>query len=336
MTPRLLKGLRRAAWTVAGQLLVALPVSGAPTAAEKAAAEALFQEATELVAAGNLTQACEKFEASNAIEPGLGVKLWLADCYDRAGRTASAWGLFTEAAALAQQSGQSERERAANQRASDLEKRLSRLELKLPSEGLPNGLIVTLDGVTIPEASLGSALPTDPGPHSIVLKAPGYKPLELNTDVPPGPATVSLDVPQLEREPERPKPRTEQASVLSPVPPRPGTTQRTLGWTLGGLGVLSFAGAGILAYRAHDLDSESRDHCLENEPNACDTEGARLRDQARTFGNAATAATIAGAALTATGVVLLITAPKATEGRSLAVGARVTPTSSALVLTGRL
>jgi serine/threonine-protein kinase len=336
MTPRLLKGLRRATWTVAGQLLIALPASGAPTAAEKAAAEALFQEATELVAAGNLTQACEKFEASNAIEPGLGVKLWLADCYDRAGRTASAWGLFSEAAALAQQSGQTERERAANQRASELEKRLSRLELKLPAEGLPNGLVVTLDGATIPEASLGSALPIDPGTHTVGLKAPGYKPIELSAEVAPGPATVSLDVPQLEREPARPKPTAQPGAMPVVAPARPGTTQRTLGWTLGGLGVLSFAGAGFLAYRAHDLDSASRDHCLTEEPNACDAEGARLRDQARTFGNAATAATIAGAALTATGVVLLLTAPKSSEGRSLAIGTRVTPTSSALILTGRL
>jgi len=336
VTPRFLTGLRRAAWTVAGHLLIALPASGAPTPAEKAAAEALFQEGSELVAAGNLTLACEKFAASNAIEPGLGIKLYLADCYDRTGRTASAWALFTEAAALAQQNGQSERERIANQRAADLEPRLSKLTLQLPAQGVPEGLVVQLDGAAIPDASLGSALPTDPGAHSVVLKAPGYKVLTLNAEVPVGPAMVSLDVPALEREPERPK-QAAPAAALSPTPvAKPGTTQRTLGYTLGGLGVLSFAGAGILAYRANELDNESRDHCLSTEPNACSAEGARLRDQARTFGNAATAVTIAGGVLTATGFVLLITAPRSHEGRSVQLGASLTPTTSSLIVTGRL
>ena len=46
MTTRLLCGMRRIPWALAGQLLVALPANGAPAATEKAAAEALFQEGT--------------------------------------------------------------------------------------------------------------------------------------------------------------------------------------------------------------------------------------------------------------------------------------------------
>jgi serine/threonine-protein kinase len=285
--------------------------------------------------AGQFAIACEKFEASNAIEPGLGIKLWLADCYDRAGRTASAWGLFSEAAALAQQSGQSDRERAANQRASDLEQRLSKLELKLPAQGMPRGVVVTLDGVAIPETSLGSALPVDPGPHKVVLKAPGYRSLTLDSDVPVGPITVGLDVPALEKEPERPEAAAELGTGATTTKgATPGSTQRTLGWAIGGLGVLSFAGAGFLAYRAHDLDSESRSHCLATDPNLCDAEGTSLRDQARTYGNVATAVTIAGGVLTATGVVLLFTAPRAS--REIRVGTHFTPTGGTLVVTGSL
>lgn len=334
MTPRLLTGLRRATWTLIGHLLVAVPAAGAPTAAEKAAAEALFQEGTELMSAGQFAIACEKFEASNAIEPGLGIKLWLADCYDRAGRTASAWGLFSEAAALAQQSGQTDRERAANQRAADLEARLSKLELKLPAQGMPRGLVVTLDGVTIPETSLGSALPVDPGPHKVVLKAPGYHALSLDSDVPVGPITVGLDVPALEKEPEQPVASVDLGASPAAKGAAPGTTQRTLGWALGGLGVVSFAGAGLLAYRAHDLDNESRAHCLASDPNLCDEEGTSLRDQARTFGNVATAVTIAGGVLTATGVVLLFTAPRGS--REVRVGTAFTPAGGSLVVTGSL
>ena len=140
-------GMRlRCAGAIAGQLLTAAPAFGAPTASEKAAAEALFHKGTELMQAQSYADACAKFEASNAIEPGLGVKLWLADCYDRVGRTASARALFSEAAAMAQKTGQDDRARAASERASELEPRLSTLELVPPAQGLPADVSVTLDG----------------------------------------------------------------------------------------------------------------------------------------------------------------------------------------------
>ena len=309
MTPRLLSGVRRIPWALASQLLVALPANGAPTATEKAAAQSLFQEGTTLMAEQKFAAACAKFEASQAIEAGLGVKLWLADCYDHDGRTASAWGLFSEAAALAHQSGQTERERAANERGADLERRLSKLQLKPPASGLPSGLVVTLNGVAIPDTSLGSALPVDPGAQRVTFQAPGYRSLTLETQVPAGPSSVSLEVPALERAPEAHQAATPVAEAPQHAQPKPGATQRTLGWALGGLGVLSFAGSGVLALRAHSLDQQSHSHCLVTEPNACDAEGASLRGQATTYGNVATGAFIAGATLTATGVVLLLTAP---------------------------
>lgn len=336
MTSRWVRGLRRTAFGIAGQLLVSLPAEAAPSAGEKAAAEALFQEGTQLMQAQDYAAACPKFEASNAIEPGLGTKLWLADCYDRAGRTASAWALFSEAAALAQQAAQTDREKAARERAQDLEQRLSKLELKLPAEGLPASLEVTLNGARIHEASLGSALPVDPGPQKVVLRANGYRTRTLETEVPVGPITVAVDVPQLEAEPQaaRREPAKPTQSPAQPAQAQPGGTQRTLGYAVGGLGLLAFAGSGFLAYRAHSLDSDSRTHCLASEPNACSAEGTRLREQARNFGNVATGAVIAGAALTATGVVLLFTAPSGEE--TVRVGTRFAPGGAGLFVSGTL
>jgi hypothetical protein len=335
VTPRLLRGMRRIPWALASQLLVALPANGAPTATEKAAAEALFQEGTTLMADQKFHAACAKFEASQAIEAGLGIKLWLADCYDHDGRTASAWGLFSEAAALAHQSGQTERERAASERGADLERRLSKLALKPPASGLPPGLVVTLNGQAIPDASLGSALPVDPGPQRVTFQAPGFRPLTLETQVPVGPISLSLDVPLLEREPEAPRATPTAEDAPRHAQPKPGATQRTLGWALGGLGVLSFAGSGVLALRAHSLDQQSHAHCLVNEPNACDAEGASLRGQATTYGNVATGAFIAGATLTATGVVLLLTAPSSHK-KELSLGGHSVPGGGVLVVSGRL
>ncbi len=335
MTTRLLKGARRAAWALAGQLLVSVPAHGAPTASEKAAAEALFEAGTQLMAQQKFEAACAKFEASGAIENGLGIKLWLADCYDRVGRTASAWGLFSEAAALAHQSGQADRERAANERAIDLERRLSKLAIKPPPGGLPPGVVVTLNGVAIPLASLGTPLPVDPGSEHVVFRAPGYRVISLEREVPQGPSSFVLEVPRFEHEPRVAIPAANERSSAAPSRPKPGATQRTLGYSVGALGVVSLAGAGLLAYRAHSLDTDSHAHCLVSEPNACDSTGASLRGEAINYGNVATGAVLAGAALTVTGVVLLLTAPR-THGPDVRVDAKLAPNGGFVALTGRL
>jgi hypothetical protein len=334
--PVFTRKLRRAAWALAGQLLVSVPAHGAPAATEKAAAEALFEEGTKLMAEQKFDAACAKFEASGAIENGLGIKLWLADCYDRMGRTASAWGLFSEAAALAHQSGQADRERAANERALDLEHRLSKLAIKTPPGGLPAGVVVTLNGVAIPLASLGTPLPVDPGAEHVVLRAPGYRVISLERDVPQGPSSFVLEVPRFEPESRLATPAAHERPAAAPANhPKPGATQRTLGYSVGGLGVLSLAGAGLLAYRAHSLDTDSHAHCLTSEPNACDSTGASLRGEAINYGNVATGAVLAGAALTVTGVVLLLTAPSA-HAPDVRVDARLAPNGGFVAVTGRL
>jgi len=331
-------GMRlRCAGAIAGQLLTAAPAFGAPTASEKAAAEALFHKGTELMQAQSYADACAKFEASNAIEPGLGVKLWLADCYDRVGRTASAWALFSEAAAMAQKTGQDDRARAATERASELEPRLSTLELVPPAQGLPADASVTLDGGAIPAGSVGSPLPVDPGEHTIVVSAPSYKSRTLRKSVPPGPASVKLDVAALEPAPVEPLAQSGQGPKGNNGEDQgstPGHTQRVLAYSLGGLGIVSLAGGGFLGLKARDLNQQSLQHCLANEPNACDQQGASLRGQAQNYGNAATAAAIGGGALIATGVVLLLTAPSAK--REVHVGGWLSPAGSGVFVRGNL
>jgi hypothetical protein len=324
--------------TLLGWLLAAGPVLGAPTASEKAAASALFDEGTNLMSKQSFAAACAKFEASSAIEPGLGVKLWLADCYDRVGRTASAWALFSEAAAVAQSSGQGERERLASARAADLEKRLSRLELAVPEQGLPAGYSVTLDGALIPAGSVGSALPVDPGAHVVVVRAPGYKPRTLEQHVPAGPSSVKLDVPPLEVAPPEPT-RSAEGRLGDKQPAKraatPGSTQRVLGYSAGALGLLSLAGGGFLGYRAYALKQDSLNECLVSEPNACNERGASLREQAQNYGNVATATVIAGGALAATGLVLLLAAPSG-ETQEVHVGGNFLTNGGSLFVGGSL
>src|SRR3954451_13696444 len=90
------------AWLTGWSLVsVALPARAEPSATERATAEALFEQGTELMGRNQLASACEKFEASEQLDAALGTMLRLADCQDRVGKTASAWAMFREAASVA-------------------------------------------------------------------------------------------------------------------------------------------------------------------------------------------------------------------------------------------
>ena len=180
-------------------------------AASSAAAEALFEDAVKLVEAKDFSAACEKFKASQELDPALGTLLRLADCYDRDGKTASAWATFKEVSSLAEQRGQVDRKRMADERVTDLETRLSRLELRVAVKDPPKGFEIQLNGVTVPKASYNAALPVDPGLQEVRALAPGHEPWTGSIDVPKGPADAGLDVPALKLAPKKASDRDRRA-----------------------------------------------------------------------------------------------------------------------------
>src|SRR5688572_5284659 len=107
--------------------LFAAEPAPAQDASGKAAAEALFENGVQLMKAGRFADACPKLETSQRVDPGVGTLLYLAECYERLGRTASAWATFREAESLARASNQADRARTAQARAQKLEPELSYL-----------------------------------------------------------------------------------------------------------------------------------------------------------------------------------------------------------------
>ena len=144
---------------------------------DPAAAQALFDEAKRLLAQGNLKEACPKFLASLKLDPAPGAALNLATCYEKNGQTASAWARYIEAASLARQAGQLDREKYAGEQAALLEPRLLRLVIRVASA--PNGLSVMRDGLPVDAAVRGAAVPVDPGKHVVEARAPGKKPWSI-------------------------------------------------------------------------------------------------------------------------------------------------------------
>jgi len=275
---------------------------------DKAAAEALFDEGRKLMAAGNYAAACPKLAASQALDAGVGTGLNLADCYEKLGKTASAWALFRETAAAARNAGSPERERVARQRAEALERQLSHLTIVAPTEA--ETIAITRDGARIDAAAIGSALPVDPGDYTIAASAPGKLPWSTTVRVAPA-SRVSLSVPLLEDEPQIAEQRTSELKAIEPrltaASAPPSNTRKLIGIISSGAGVAALAVGGYFGLRAASAWSDATANC---DPYPyCGEDGQRLANDAQRSGTVATIATVAGGVLLAGGLVLWLTAP---------------------------
>jgi hypothetical protein len=309
-------------------LLLALAASPAlaqaPSKDVRAAAVALFDEGRALMAAGKHAEACPKLAESQQLDPGIGTLFNLSDCYERIGRTATAWLGFRDVASQALAAGQTEREKVARQRAAALEPRLSKLSVVVSAEGQAKGVKVQRDGVAVGEALWGTPVPVDPGAHAVSAEAPGRAPWEKSVRV-DQPGVVTVEVPPLAEERAAPAPRAPGEAPTAtpraaPIPPRAaapaapaGAWRSPAGIVAMGAGAVGVGAGTALAFMAKSKFDESNDtgHC--NAEGQCDSTGLALRDDAVAQGNIATAVFVAGAALAVGGAILWLSAPPSDE-----------------------
>jgi serine/threonine-protein kinase len=343
-------GKLQSAWLsclVATAVLVTSPRPAGAQAStdEKAAAEALFMHGKSLMKEGRYAEACAKFAESARLDLGIGTTLYLADCYEKAGRTASAWAEFRDAAARAKLAGQGERETIARARADALQPRLSMLRIVLDPGAETPGIVVKRDDGVVPRALWGTPIPVDPGIHEVNAIAPGKLPWSTvihveptdNTAVtvvipalndraveivpePPGrktptPEPVRVDEPAhagpLARKPEPERPR---ASVV-PSSPRASTARvavRSVAYTLTGLGLAGGALGGAFGVVTLLANNSAAANCRPN--GACNRAGVSDLNRAWGFATAADIAFAAGGGSLGVGlIVLAVVSPPASS-----------------------
>lgn len=287
------------------------------SAGNKAAAEALFEEGRKLMQDQLYERACVKLEASQNLDAGLGTLMLLSDCYEKTGRTASAWATFREAAAVARSQGDEQRENVARTRADALEPNLAKLVVQgaASTMTLP-GLEVKMAGQPLAKAQLGTPIPVDPGEVTFEVRAPGYKPWILQAQVVPGPSQTAIDIPELQPLPveepaaapppsTQPEQNTASSAPMAMEDQAEDSTLKTTGLVLGIAGVVGIGVGSFLGLKAKSKQDDSREFCNKT---TCDSqEGLDLRDEAK---SAATGSSIAfglGGALLIAGGVLYFT-----------------------------
>lgn len=300
---------------VAFAVLAAATLSSASRAeGDKATAEALFAEGRRLMAAANYAAACEKFSSSRKLDDGLGTTLNLAQCYEKLGRTASAWAEFRDAAARARQTGAREREQYARDRVAVLDKKLSRLTLTAGT--IEPDARISRDGVAVDRAVLGTPIPVDPGSHVLEAVAPGKKKWSVVIDVRPG-SQLSVVIPALEADSsgqftrnDGPANRDDAASSSGS-----GSTQRIFALGVAGIGVAGLVVGSIFGLQAKSDWADAKPRCT-NYPHGCNSEGIALGEEADSAATISTLSFAVGVAGLAGGAALWLTAPSAASSQS--------------------
>ncbi len=306
--------MRAAHWVLTTSLL--LPRLA--TAQDTTRADETFHAGRELMKDGKLAEACPKFEESQRADPASGTLLALAYCQELSGLLASAHANYVAAAELAAKEAQTERQKAARERADGLSKRLSTLTISVPPQlAQQAGLRIKRDGIELERSSYNIQVPLNGGTHMIEASAPGRERWAGVVTLQSEADRKTLELPILETESsavvELTAPRhTAAAPLPAPRPAEPLSVRRMRQASLG-FGLASAAGVGLgvtfgLAAKSRN-DASNRDgHC---DASGCDAYGAERRNAALDAAGVATWSFVAAGALGVTSAILYFKAENA-------------------------
>jgi hypothetical protein len=272
--------------------LAALDEAHAATPQEKALAESLYKEGKAMLAT-DLAGGCARLEESQRLDPQGGTALNLADCQEKLGRLATAFGTYQIAEELARQRNNAARVALIKKKLAALEPRLPKLTLS-PNAPLPEGAVITLDGIALSPIAMSTELAVDPGEHVAIVTAPDFEERR---------ATITLE--ESERKTLSLEPLSRKPPPRPPPPPPPPPVE----WTLptialaGGLTVVASVAGIITGVRALSLGETVQAECPDR---ACSPAGLTALEDGRTFATASNVTFAIAGALAATTVVVSV------------------------------
>jgi hypothetical protein len=303
-----------------------------------AQAEALFRQGKDLMAAGNVAEACSAFQESQKLEPAVTTLLNLAACREKLGQIATAWGLFLDAARQTRSGSDAASQKfhsVAQDRAQKLEPRVSRLTISVPQKSQVDGLEITRAGDRVEPGLWNRALPIDGGTYAITARAPGASPWSTQVTIAGERDIKTIEVPDLSN---LPRDLVKPAAAASPPPPPPvaPAVDRTPAPhashavpLIVGAGALALLGGGL----GLELSAESRYDAAKSEM----TSQARrdsLYSSANTRRYVAEALVAGGLGAAGAAVWLYLRAGR-NQGAAVDTAVRVVPMAAGLALSGQ-
>jgi hypothetical protein len=303
------------AFLVALSVALTAPTAWAQgTAADQTLAQTLFDEGVKLMDQGHFADACPKLAESQRLDPGGGTLLNLGYCRQNEGKLASAWAAYNEALSQAIKDGRKDREATARVHVDELEKKVAKLAIDLSDAAQKTDQIeIRIDGTAVRQAAWGMLSPIDRGVHAIVVNAPGKREYRATVEVKDDATTQRVSIPALEDAPIAPKPPLAEEEHHS-------RAQATVGWVTGSVGVVLLGVGVITGALAIDAHGQSNSQC-QLPGGTCTQQGYDLNERSKTYAWLSDFGVGLGVAAIVTGIVLVVTAPKAT--------ARVVPVVSA-------
>jgi tetratricopeptide (TPR) repeat protein len=302
-------------------LATIVALASVASADKKERADALFKEGKKLMGEKRYSDACNAFEESFKLDPGIGAQLNIAKCYEEWGKLGRAYLSYQAAEKAAREASPPDpRADKIKEIITELDTQVPRLTVKLPKDA-PKGFQVTMDKKPI--TVLGEAFVVDPGPKTLEWwVGNGPKKQKIVSVERGGESEVTLDVPKgTVIKPEgggegdgkgdgngdvEPTPEPEKASV-------PGRAQRIGGIALGGAGVLAIGVSSVMTLSARGKYNDALDMYCNGMKNTCNAQGLDITHDARSTANTATVIFLVGVAAVGGGVALYLLAPKASS-----------------------
>lgn len=316
---------------------------GRAHADDEAAGRVLFNDAMAQVKRGQLNEACPKFEESLRQSYNINAHYFLADCWERQGRTATAWTTFLRVATNARDANDEGREAAARKRAESLEPKLVRLRILVTRD--VDGLEVRRNGNLVGRPMWTEVVPVDPGDVEFTATAPGFEPFKTTVSLSGEGKTVDVRIPELipkapvviAAAPSPAKTPVAVSSTLFSSPPsressahRSGSTWRTVGWVGSGVGLATVAAGGVVALLAKSFFDSARNTYDACQDALCRDQNLQKEKKAISDANVATGLFIGGGAVVAVGMVLVLTGSGESASKSPSVSLRIHPSGLSL------
>jgi hypothetical protein len=324
--------LRRplAALLLLASALAASPAAAQISDADKATARELTVQGFDALTNKDWATAADRFTRADSLYHAPTISVGLARAKIGLGKLVAAHELYSR---VTHETVPPNASPAFLKAIEDAQREMAELTPRIPGvviniKGAPTAK-VTLDDTEVPAAALGVRRPADPGQHVIRALAEGFSPGEVKVTLTEGRTeTVTIE---LKPGPGGPPP-PDAPPVVGPGPASPGVLpppaqeaadgsgalRKKIGFAavgVGGASLLVGAITGGLAARKHGSIASQcpGGHCS---PGSMSTLQPEI-DTYNTLGNTSTATLVIGGALAATGVILIVTAPKAPQKASL-------------------